>query len=413
MNNLAKATVNQARPPGTLFARLQLWSCQAFHYMFLGGFVICFYFWLRIHDFWTAKTAYGSALVAAQFALYAWRHIFKGNLWSASKAGEMAFFAASLGLALAVAPVAQNEFWWVRLVYVGMMFAVLPPGWAASLFAAVGFLYLPITQGWDRLAAYSFGDWFSSIYPIVLTAALGLLIRSQNATNQAQARLIEELQTAKKALESARQREGELATLRERERLARDLHDTLGHQLVTLTVQLEAAQRLLAMDPARAAAALEEMQKLSRSSMDDLRRALDNLRASGLGDRPLTAALQALCTDAGQRYSLAVDCQVAAGADTLPPVVAGVLWCVAQEGLTNVGRHAQARQVHMNLNLLPREVILCVADDGAGLPPGAEDKPGHYGLRGLRERVEGLGGTFALASPKGGAVLEARLPIIT
>jgi len=147
--------------------------------------------------------------------------------------------------------------------------------------------------------------------------------------------------------------------------------------------------------------------------MDDLRLALDNLRTSGLGDHPLTAALEALCADARQRCSLAVDCQLAAGADALPPLVAEVLWRVAQEGLTNVGRHAQARRVQLNLTLLPREIVLRVADDGVGLPPGAEDKPGHYGLRGLRERVEGLGGTFTLAIPEGGGTLiEARLPII-
>jgi signal transduction histidine kinase len=147
--------------------------------------------------------------------------------------------------------------------------------------------------------------------------------------------------------------------------------------------------------------------------MDDLRRALDNLRASGLGNRPLVAALQTLGTEAAQRFSLVADCKLDATADALPPAVAEVLWRVAQEGLTNVGKHAQARHVQMNLNLPPGEIILRVADDGVGLPAGAEDKPGHYGLRGLRERVEGLGGTFSLTTPKGGgAALEAHLPVI-
>jgi signal transduction histidine kinase len=93
--------------------------------------------------------------------------------------------------------------------------------------------------------------------------------------------------------------------------------------------------------------------------------------------------------------------------------VAEVLWRVAQEGLTNAGRHAQARHVVVSLNFQPKEAILRVSDDGVGLPPGSEDKPGHYGLRGLRERVEGLGGTFTLAKPEGGGgAIEARLPLI-
>jgi len=83
------------------------------------------------------------------------------------------------------------------------------------------------------------------------------------------------------------------------------------------------------------------------------------------------------------------------------------------EGLTNVEKHAHAHHARVNLTLPPKEVVLRVTDDGVGLPPGAENKPGHYGLRGLRERVEGLGGTFTVA-PAGtsGTVVEARVPVI-
>jgi two-component system sensor histidine kinase UhpB len=67
----------------------------------------------------------------------------------------------------------------------------------------------------------------------------------------------------------------------------------------------------------------------------------------------------------------------------------------------------------VNLTVHPKEVVLCVGDDGAGLPREAENKPGHYGLRGLRERVEGLGGTFTVAAAgSGGTVIEVRIPII-
>ncbi len=413
MNNSPACPVQPpgGNPPPSGISRF--FTGEPFHFLFLGGIASCFYFWLRIHDFWTVKTAVVFGLIAGQVALYAWRCIFKLSIWPGGLGGAVVYFAASCAGARAEAPVAQNELWWVRLVYVGMMFGALPLAWAVFLGSLVGILYLPFAQGWDHLAAYSFGDWFGGIYPIVLPAALGLLIKQLGTTNQEQARLIEELQSAKKDLELARDREGELATLRERERLARELHDTLGHQLVTFTVQLEAAQRLLAVDPARAAAMLVEMQKLSRSSMDDLRRALDNLRGSSFGDRPLAAALQTLCADAGQRLTMSVECQVAAGADALPSAVAEVVWRVAQESLMNVGRHAQARKARVDLSLLPKEVSLRVSDDGVGLPPGAEAKPGHYGLRGLRERVEGLGGTFTLATPpEGGTVVEARLPLI-
>jgi signal transduction histidine kinase len=267
--------------------------------------------------------------------------------------------------------------------------------------------------GWSKPAKWDAGDWFSEVFGAVAWLFLAFFVARMVVTSAERGRLILELQAAKRELELARERELELAALRERERLARDLHDTLGHALVTLTVQLEAAQRLQSTDPARAVALLAELQKLTRSSMEDLRRSLANLRTSGLGDRPLTESLQTLFAEAGKRFGAAIDCQVAEGADALPPAVAEVLWRIAQEGLTNIEKHAHAHRVEVNLTVHPKVVVLRVSDDGAGLPPGAEEKPGHYGLRGLRERVEGLGGTFALtaADPKG-TILKAQIPVI-
>jgi len=170
---------------------------------------------------------------------------------------------------------------------------------------------------------------------------------------------------------------------------------------------------LLPVDLDRAGPLLEEMKTLSRSSTEALRRSLANLRAPGLGDKSLTQALQSLCADVARRTGLKVDCQVTSSAEGLPPAVAEALWHVAQEGLTNVEKHAQARHVAVSLSLQPQLAVLRVSDDGGGLPPDAESKPGHYGLRGLRERVEGVGGTLLLttAQPKG-AIIEARVRLI-
>ena len=242
---------------------------------------------------------------------------------------------------------------------------------------------------------------------------MGLFIKRIDDISKGRAELIRELEAAKRELVFARDREIELATLRERERLARDLHDNLGHSLVTLTVQLEAVQRLLPVDLDRAGPLLEEMKALSRSSTEALRRSLAAPARSGLGDKSLTQAVQSLCADVGRRTSVKIDCQIAAGADGLPPAVAEALWHVAQEGLTNVEKHAQAQHVAVSLSLQPQLAVLRVSDDGVGLTPDAESKPGHYGLRGLRERVEGVGGTFLVTAtgPKG-ALIEARVRLI-
>ena len=208
-------------------------------------------------------------------------------------------------------------------------------------------------------------------------------------------------------------RDTELATLQERERLARDLHDSLGHALVALSVQLEAIQRLYKVDPERASAQVDELKTLTRASMDDLRRSLAGLRAPGLGERCLSDALQALSVDTGQRAHLEIKCHVAEGANQLSPTQAETLWLVAQEALANIERHAAARTVQIRLDMESQTARLTVKDDGRGMPPDAEKQPGHYGLRGMRERVEGLGGelTFISNGP-GGTCVNVKLPIL-
>jgi two-component system NarL family sensor kinase len=158
---------------------------------------------------------------------------------------------------------------------------------------------------------------------------------------------------------------------------------------------------------------VEALKGFTRASMDELRRSLLGLRSPGLGDRPLAEALRTLGVETGQRTGLNVDCHVAGDAQRLTPAAAETLWRVAQEALTNVEKHSQARQVEIRLEVGPAGAVLCVSDDGRGLPAGAEALPEHYGLRGMRERVEGLGGTLVLA-PHGqpGTVVEARLPVV-
>jgi len=321
------------------------------------------------------------------------------------------YVVASVAIVLAESRI-DRAFQWFLFPYLCHIFA-RPFRISVPTILVVLAAFLLNMIGWSKPAKWDAEDWFSMSFTAVAWLSLAFFIARTVVTSAQRGRLILELQAAKRELELAREREIELAALRERERLARDLHDTLGHALVTLTVQLEAAQRLQTTDPARAATLLAELQKLTRSSMEDLRRSLANLRTSGLGDRPLSESLRTLCAEAGQRFGAVIDCQIAGGADALPPAVAEVIWRVAQEGLTNIEKHAHAHRVQVNLTVQPKEVALRVSDDGAGLPRGAEEKPGHYGLRGLRERVEGLGGTFALtaADPKG-TILKAQIPVI-
>jgi signal transduction histidine kinase len=301
---------------------------------------------------------------------------------------------------------------WVICCYFGQALAVLPPRRSLPLAAIYLAVVVEVFWGWRAVADLK--GWQILVWGVsgISWIAVGLFIHHLATTSGERAKLIVELETAKRELELARQRDAEVATLRERERLARELHDNLGHSLVTLTVQLEAIQRLYAVDPARASALVDELKSLTRSSMEELRRSLENLRSPGLGERKLSEAIKTFANELGPRAKLDVDLRLPPEADQLQPAVAEALWRVAQETLTNVERHARARQATMTLTLEPKGVAFRVHDDGVGLPADAERRPGHFGLRGLRERVEGLGGTLTLSGEANqGTVVEARLPI--
>lgn len=386
------------------------WYVLFFHTLTLGSLAGA-----TIWILWNARLALRwpeivtCALLLVQAGIYLGLMV-SDRQWPLPRNYLLLYFAVNLAIWLL-------EYWlvpgvyWIVFAYIGQMFGLLPAKFPiiATLFVS-GILFASDAGR---------GSSESNIALLVGTLAVWamlvvfmLYINHLTLTSQERGRLIAELEAAKAQLEAAQQQEAELAVLRERERLARDLHDSLGHALVALSVQLEAIQRLYRVDPEAASAQVEEMKTLARSSMDDLRRSLAGLRAPGLEERALRPALQALCVDFGQHSGLEVTCQVDEGAESLRPPLAEALWRVAQEALTNVERHAQARTVQVSLECEPRSATLRVADDGVGLPDGAEARPDRFGLRGMRERVEGLGGTLALRGDRGGTIVEATLPVI-
>jgi signal transduction histidine kinase len=306
----------------------------------------------------------------------------------------------------------DNSYWWLGISYFGQMFGLLPPRVVVpGTFLIDVLLVLHIAQ-WDVANITSgmllgFGSqWLGGM-------AVYLWISSIIRTSQDRGALVARLEAAQLELQAAREKDVELAALRERERLARDLHDSLGHALSTIAVQLEAIQRLYRVDPERGAEHIEELKTLTRNSMADLRRSLDGLRAPGLGEQRLSAALQTLSVEVGRRAALEITCRVPPEADALSLVVQETLWRVAQESLSNIEKHARARHAEVRLELQPNAAVLVVKDDGAGIPPQADTWRGHYGLRGMRERVEGLGGALALTAPAGGGTrVEVSLPVI-
>jgi signal transduction histidine kinase len=269
----------------------------------------------------------------------------------------------------------------------------------------------------ESVYASSWGEIVSFLFFMVLWVGLAVFISILFYERHQRERLIVDLRKAKEQLEHYAIQAEELAALRERARLAREMHDSLGHALVVVNVKLEAAQRLYAVDATRGDAELEATRMLVRETMAELRRSLTNLRAALLDQQDLPAALQRIAEDIRARSSLEITCSVqpelSSGATKLAPETTEALWRVAREALTNVERHAAAASAALTVERMNGTLILRVVDDGSGVAPADLARAGHYGITGMRERVEALGGTLLVAArPGGGTLVEAHLPAV-
>lgn len=201
----------------------------------------------------------------------------------------------------------------------------------------------------------------------------------------------------------------QLAVSQERNRLARELHDTLAHSLSGVSVQLEAVQALWEVDRSAARTMLDQALRSTRSGLTEARRALLALRAKPLEDFGLALALRSLAESLATRAGLELDLNVHAHLEHLAPDVEQCVYRVAQEALTNVARHADARSLHVALTRDNGHVVLIIADDGRGFDPAAVNGA-HYGLKGLRERTEMIGGRLDVDSrPEQGTTVRLEI----
>jgi signal transduction histidine kinase len=192
----------------------------------------------------------------------------------------------------------------------------------------------------------------------------------------------------------------ELTISRERNRMARELHDTLAHTLSALSVQLETVKAYWEVDPAAAQQMLDRSLTATRSGLQETRRALKSLRASPLDDLGLSLALRQLATETAQRANLQLNLSVPEHVPFLTPAVEQCVYRVAQEATANVVHHADAHRLTVRLSL-GDEVSLQVSDDGRGFDPRRAESAGHFGLSGMRERAQLAGGDLSITSQPG------------
>jgi two-component system, NarL family, sensor histidine kinase DesK len=234
----------------------------------------------------------------------------------------------------------------------------------------------------------SLPDYAIPVFFLVLTSITNIFIARQTQMNS-------KLRMAQEEIE-------QLAAVAERERIARDLHDVLGHTLSVIVLKAELAGKLMERDPKRAAAEIADVESTARTALAEVREAIGGYRAQGLG----AELAQARRTLDAAGVKLVCEAEAIAASHTLRAPEETVLSLAVREAVTNIVRHAEATECRMRIETTEEGFhALLVEDDGRHVV-----KHEGNGLRGMRERVQALGGRFSLESAAG-TRLRIELPI--
>ncbi len=317
------------------------------------------------------------------------------------------FFSIQIGLVFGIGwTLGPGGTWLIGLPLASVAVEWLKPLWRwpvyITLLAAIVLpilRYSTVETAWMNAIVIATGIFF-----VVLTSQLRM--SEQRARKKAEG-LARDLEFANRQLAAYAAQAEELAVTQERNRLAREIHDNLGHYLTIVNVQIEAARVTLASDPPRALDALEKAQEIARRGLSSVRESVAALRVSPVENRSLEAAIAEL-VDETKVTGLDAQIEVLGLPRAVDEKVALALYRAAQEGLTNVCKHARASHVNVELDFShPGRIRLAVRDDGVG----ATDTNGGFGLVGMRERILMLGGDFKVETQPGqGFRLEVTLP---
>jgi signal transduction histidine kinase len=260
---------------------------------------------------------------------------------------------------------------------------------------------------------------------LAFTALGALAIAAGDSSRNRRAYLAEMERRAARA-ELEREQDARRRVAEERLRIARDLHDSVGHHLALISVQSDVAARAIDSDASASREAMQHVKSASRKALAELRDTVSLLREPGAPAAPTeipAAGLDALDELLGglRAAGLAVDCRVTGSVVTLAPAADLTAYRVIQESLTNVRKHSAGRRARLALGYERGELSITVDDLGGGGPAGGteeaatvphDDSPGgRYGIEGMRERVLAIGGRFAAGSRAGGGFnVTAALP---
>jgi signal transduction histidine kinase len=207
-----------------------------------------------------------------------------------------------------------------------------------------------------------------------------------------------ELETSHQQLALYMTTQEKLLVSQERNRLARELHDTLAHTMSAVTVKLNAANLIWERDPARAKTMIEQIITSMNDGNVEIRRALRDLRATPLDDMGLVLAVRHLAEAAAPRGNLLLDLDTPNHDLQFAPEIELGIYRIAQEALTNTVEHANARCVRLSMKQQANRFTLEIEDDGTGFVPEFAERSGRLGLMGMKERARMLGGQLKIES---------------
>jgi two-component system sensor histidine kinase DesK len=320
------------------------------------------------------------------------------RLWTCDILGAAVFLLLYFGLFVLECPRAYMHIG--GMVLLGVLFlpvnmgactffifaaAMLPFCVSTQLAAWIGLVIIGGIGALEGLVRHINGwtMFYSALFPVIIGAG-NTFLAERNRMNR-------QLRKANEELEH-------LAKLAERERIARDLHDVLGHTLSVITLKSELAGKLIDRDPGRAGKEIREVEQISRQALSEVRDAIRGYRTGGLAAE--LAHAKATLETAG----VTVQCDAATSVQ-LPAIEESVLSLAVREGVTNVVRHARASNCRLHVAQQNGSCRLEIADDGQGFYTLEGN-----GLRGMRERVEMLGGTLERAN-RSGTTLIITLPL--
>jgi len=332
----------------------------------------------------------------------------KGVRW-----GEVVFYILGFGpVTLAYIYVTHLNTGYFGFNYV-LLFIVA--GFSTLIFSLWGALLYLVYQcaAWVVLAYFMWNRWFEvvdtvTMYSGYLFSAMMFYIFRRERQSRARAyALSTKLDQANEQLRATYRQAEELAAPQERNRIAREIHDTIGHSLTVVNMQIETARALIASDSEKAAAFLGKAQAVTKKGLSDIRASVASLRSSPLDGRSLADTFEELL-ETTKSGGLETSFDLRGEPKKLPTATEAALYRSAQEALTNVRKHAEAKKVGLELSYANEEkVTLSVADDGKG----CSEIAGGFGIMGIRERIQLLDGDVTFStSPGEGFRLSVSIP---